>query len=252
MHHGLLPRGRGALSAGREAAPRRLTAQRPRPRHRHGLPALHAGAEHVGGREPAPVAKSSARCGQVESRAAGHGGVPRDDAVLGGSLGNRRCPLGRREAEARDSEAALSRQSHPHLRRADIGPHARRGRRNPGVAQAHDAGLPAQRLDDYPQAARGQRLRRGGHGAAAREGLRHRARGGAVPHRPHANDGRHDDASRSRRSAHSTPTGLSASSFQSFPPTTTRAIGRSPASHWRFAEARSSESPVYPATVSER
>ena len=74
-----------------------------------------------------------------------------------------------REAEARDPEAALSRQLDRDPRRADVGADARRGRRGAGPA-ARDGARTARltRPDDLAQVPRGDAVRRRGDGAAPR------------------------------------------------------------------------------------
>ena len=81
---------------------------------------------------------------------------------------------GRREAEARDLQAALPAEPHRHPRRADLRADAGRGRRGAGAAGGHGPpGEAAQHRPHHPQVPRGERLRRRGHRAAARP-----ARGG--------------------------------------------------------------------------
>ena len=77
---------------------------------------------------------------QLAEGEAAAGGIPRQDAVPRAA---RRAGLrarGRREAEARDPEAALSRPALPDPRRADLGADPRRGRRDPGPLAADGAG----------------------------------------------------------------------------------------------------------------
>ena len=174
MHHGLLPAdarpGAGRRHGGRDPQP----ARRPRPRHRHGLPALHAGAVADRGREPRHQPGPSAGGHRLAEGEARPRRVPRAHAVP--------VPLdvpvsglcGRREAEARDPEAALSRPALPHPRRADLGADPGRGRRGARPAARHDPGRRPHHPDDHPQVPRGDGLRRRGHGAAPRQADRRR------------------------------------------------------------------------------
>ncbi len=75
----------------------------------------------------------------------------------------------RREAEAGDLEAALPRQLDRHPRRADVGPHAGRGRRRAGPPARDGQGRSPHHPHDLAQVPRGDGLRRRGHRAAARE-----------------------------------------------------------------------------------
>ena len=112
-----------------------------RPWHRHGLPALHAGA--VADRRPRTSSSRRADAPAIIDWAQGEARrstpsstrmpfrVPLDAPVS--SL------VGRREAEARDPEAALSRPALPDPRRADLGADARRGRRDARPAARHGA-----------------------------------------------------------------------------------------------------------------
>ena len=113
-------RGRASLVDGREQAianPQR----RARARHRHGLPALHAGAGDDGGREPGAGARRRAggRSTGRRRRKALEAFLARMPFQVPLDAGVR--PRRRREAEARDPEAALSRAALPDPRRADLG-----------------------------------------------------------------------------------------------------------------------------------
>ena len=63
---------------------------------------------------------------------------------------------GRREAEARDPQAALSRPALPHPRRADLGADAGRGGRDPRPPARHGASRRDHGRDDQPQVPRGR------------------------------------------------------------------------------------------------
>jgi ABC-type multidrug transport system ATPase subunit len=100
------PDGGAVLIDGREQAI--ALAHRGAPAgHRHGLPALHRGAGHDGGREPAAGARPAARGDRLEGRARRAAGLPADHAVPAGPGRHAAGPVGRREAEARDPEAAV-------------------------------------------------------------------------------------------------------------------------------------------------
>ena len=141
MHHGLLPARRrpGAWSATSEQVDRQ-PARRARARHRHGLPALHAGAgmtvaeNLVLARDDVPAVIDWARGAQGARGVSGAHAVPR--AAQRQGVGD----LGRREAEVRDPEAALSRAPLPDPRRADLGADAGRGRRGARHAARHGGG----------------------------------------------------------------------------------------------------------------
>ena len=76
--------------------------------------------------------------------------------------------LGRRAAEVRDPQAALSAAPLPDARRADLGAHARRGRRGARHAARDGGAERADDPDDHPQVPRGDGVRRRGDDPAAR------------------------------------------------------------------------------------
>ena len=102
-------------------------------RHRHGLPALHAGARHDRGREPAARRRPHAGADRLEDASAPTSrpsSRPRPSAstwTRGPGAGRRR------EAEARTAQAALPRAAPPDPRRADLGADAAGGRRGAGL-----------------------------------------------------------------------------------------------------------------------
>ena len=82
------------------------------------------------------------------------------DAIPGAARRAGVVALGRREAEARNPQAALSRPALPDPRRADLGAHARRSRRDPRPARRYGEAGRGHRADDQPQVPRGEGLLR--------------------------------------------------------------------------------------------
>ena len=164
-------------------------AGRARQRHRHGLPALHAGAIADGGREPRHQPRRRAGRHQLERGEAAARGVPRQDAVPRAA---RHADLvaGRgREAEARDPQAALPRPALHDPGRADLGAHPVRGRRDAGPAARMALAKDITVAHHHPQVPRGDGVCRRGDGAAARQADRRR-QGRRADHPGH---GAHDD-----------------------------------------------------------
>ena len=165
--------------------------------------------------------ESFAGRGQVESRTTSYGGVPRDDALLGGSLGNR----SRRSRPARNRSSRFSSNSISTVASSSSTSRHRSSRPGEadeilGSAQAHDASkdklsvlMITHKLREVSAYAEEVTVLR--HGRVSGSGRRCRA----VPHRPHKDDGRHDDASKAdgTRGATLRPAG---------PPQALRALGR--------------------------
>ena len=105
---------------------------------------------------------------QLGGGAKGGRGVHGHDAVPARSVEADQHAGGGREAEARDPEAALSRQLDRDPRRADVGADAGRGRRGAGAAARHGQGRAPDGADDLAQVPRGDAVRRRGDRAAAR------------------------------------------------------------------------------------
>ena len=121
MRHGLLRRRRGPDPARRPRGHDRPSAPGARAGPRHGLPALHPGAEHDGAGESGAVARPPARRDRLGGRAR-----PARRLLLDHALPRAlRRPGGRsrrrREAEGRDPQAALSQAEPSDPRRADVG-----------------------------------------------------------------------------------------------------------------------------------
>ncbi len=198
VHHGLLPGRRGAGAGERRRRGHQEPARRGRARHRHGLPALHAGRQHDGGREPGPGAPRAPVHLRLGGRAEGGRRLHGADAVQARSGAPGAHAGRRREAEARDPEAALSRQLDRDPRRADVGADAGRGRRRARPPARDGAGRAPDHPHDLAQVPRGDGVRRRGDRAAAGEARRERPRRRSDPRRDGADDGRRRAAERER------------------------------------------------------
>ena len=168
MHHGLLFGRPRAAPAQRRRGRGPQSARRAGARRRHGVPALHAGSRPDRGRKSRRQSRRRAGRHRMAQGDEGARSFPRPDAV---SRAARQAGLvhgGRREAEARNSEAALSRPAIPHPGRTDLGVDTWRGRRNPRPAARHGARKYDHRHDDQPQVSRGRGVLRRLHGAETR------------------------------------------------------------------------------------
>ena len=141
VHHGLL-HGRQGHGAARRQGDRR--SRNPKDARANGIGMVYQHFTLVpsltGRREPRHHPRRRAghhRLGQGEAAA---GGLHRPDAVPRAARHAGLLAVGRREAEARDPEAALSRPALHDPRRADLGADAGRGRRDPGPLARHGAG----------------------------------------------------------------------------------------------------------------
>ena len=166
VHYGNLPGRSGRTGQGRRI--RRRVEEPPSgpcARHRHGLSALHARREHVGRRKHDHGPRASASHHQLEKGMRPARSVHGPDAVPRQSQGHRSRSLGRGEAEDRVAQATISRTQGDDPRRADVGAHAGRGRRDArhGAADVHRR--PAERADDHAQVPRSDGLLRRGHGS---------------------------------------------------------------------------------------
>ena len=99
-------------------------------RHRHGLPALHAGPSLTGAENLVITRARRSRRDRLDRGEEAACRVPRPHAVPRAARRAGRASGGRRKAEARDPEAALPRPAVSHPGRADLGAHARRGGRD--------------------------------------------------------------------------------------------------------------------------
>ena len=176
MHHGLLPAGHGRRPGRRPRTGDREPARGARARPRHGLPALHLGPGHDGDGEFRAGPLRAAGGDRLAHGDEGAGSLSRPHAVSRAARRQGVGDLRRRAAEMRNPQAALSRAPVPHPRRADLGAHARRGRRGAGHAARHGAARRAHHPDDHPQVPRGHGVRGRGHHPAARPSRRLRAR----------------------------------------------------------------------------
>ncbi len=192
VHHGLLSARPGRRHRRRKRADDRQSARRPRARARHGLSALHAGGRHDGDRESGAGARPPARRHRLAGGDQGARSVSRPHAVSHPARRQGVGPLGRRAAEMRDPQAALSRAALPHSGRADLGAHAGRSRRGARHAARHGQAGRAHDPDDHPQVPRGDGVRRRGHDPAAGQARRARPRRRPHPrrHGPHHDRGR--------------------------------------------------------------
>ena len=107
--------------------------------HRYGVPALHAGAEHDGGREPGHVARRRFSARELAPGAGAAGRVHAYRALQGSPRRPGLRAGGGREAEGGDPQAAVPALPFHHPRRADLGPHATGSGRGAGAAQGHGA-----------------------------------------------------------------------------------------------------------------
>ena len=174
MHHGLLPRHPGRRAGRRPRTGDRQPQGSPRARPRHGLPALYAGAGDDGGGKPGAGARRRAGRGRLGQGEEGTRGVSGADAVQGAAQRQGLGHLGRRAAEMRDPQAALSEAAFSDSRRADLGADAGRGRRSAGHAARHGRRRRSDHPDDHAQIPRGDGIRRRGHDFTPRQARRGR------------------------------------------------------------------------------
>ena len=181
-------------SARRQGGADPQPARRPRARHRHGLPAFYAGAVAHRCRKSGHQPRRRARRDRLEEGDGVAQCVSRPHAVPRAARRSGLRHGGRRKAEAGNPETALSRPAAAHSRRADLGAHARRGRRDARPAARHDAAQGDHRDHDHAQVPRGDELLRQRDGAAPRPQGRRR-RGQGPHHRSHGadDDRRHPD-----------------------------------------------------------